>query len=317
MSVYTELNTNEFTQLLSHYDLGSLVSFQGIAAGIENTNYKIRLKKSNIETDYFLTIFEEISLSELDFFIPLLAHLKNNACHVAGPKPQIDGQYVLTVKQKPAAIFDCLSGYHVEDIQSEECFTIGAELARIHLAAKDFTAVHQNPRGYYWLHKQISNHQLDTTDDETSLLESTLTELQSHWNRWQNQDLQKGFIHGDLFPDNSLFNDSTNISGIIDFYAGGTDYWVYDLAVTIMAWCTDTSSSNVKLDMQKQQALVNGYESVRLLNDDEATELPGFIKLAALRFWVSRLIAAKSSAEATLTTSKDPNQMKNLLLSLG
>jgi homoserine kinase type II len=312
MSVYTELNTDEFNQLLSHYDLGSLVSFQGIAAGIENTNYKIRLKKSNIETDYFLTIFEEISLSELDFFIPLLAHLKSNDCHVAGPKPQIDDQYVLTVKQKPAAIFDCLSGYHVEDIQSEECFTIGAELARIHLAAKDFTAVHQNPRGYYWLHKQISNHQLDTSDDETSLLESTLAELQSHWGRWQEQDLQKGFIHGDLFPDNSLFNDSTNISGIIDFYAGGTDYWVYDLAVTILAWCAKDKS----IDADYQTALINGYQSVRPLSSQESTELPQFIKLAALRFWVSRLIAAENRTGAALTTSKDPDQMKGILLNL-
>jgi homoserine kinase type II len=317
MSVYTELNTHEFTQLLSHYDLGSLVSFQGIAAGIENTNYKIRLNKSDVETDYFLTIFEEISQSELDFFIPLLAHLKNNGCHVAGPKPQINGQYVLTTKQKPAAIFDCLSGYHVEDIQTQECFTIGAELARVHLAAKDFSGIHQNLRGYYWLHKQISNHQLNTSADDTALLESALSELQTHWARWQTLSLPKGFIHGDLFPDNSLFNDASNISGIIDFYAGGTDYWVYDLAITIMAWSSEHSNNTSKIDSNMQQALISGYESVRSLNDEEKNELTGFIKLAALRFWVSRLIAEATSSDAALTTSKDPDQMKNLLLSLG
>lgn len=312
MSVYTQLNPNEFTQLLSHYDLGSLVSFQGIAAGIENTNYRITLKKSNVETDYFLTIFEQISQSELDFFIPLLAHLKSNNCHVAGPKSQISGQYVLTVKDKPAAIFDCLSGYHVENIQIQECHTIGAELARIHLAAGDFSAVHQNPRGYYWLQKQINRQSLNIKPDEQALLESCLKQMQQHWENWQQQDLAKGFIHGDLFPDNSLFSDANTISGVIDFYAGGNDYLCYDLAICILAWCANGKS----IDDNFKQALVKGYESVRPMSRDEKNALNDFIKLATLRFWVSRIIAAQSSGDAALTTSKDPDDMKDILIKL-
>lgn len=312
MSVYTELNADDFNQLLSHYDLGTLVSFQGIAAGIENTNYKIRLKKSEIETDYFLTIFEEISQSELNYFIPLLAHLKSKDCHVAGPKAQISGQYVLTLKEKPAAIFDCLSGYHVENITQTECLTIGAELARIHLAASDYTAVHQNPRGYYWLQKQICNEQLNSSVEDKTVLEASLIALQADWSTWQNMELPKGFIHGDLFADNSLFLDGNTVSGIIDFYAGGNDYWVYDLAITILAW----GAKGKAIDMDLQAKLIKGYESIRPLSDQEKNELPKFIKLAALRFWVSRLIAAENSAEAALTTSKDPEQMKDILLSL-
>lgn len=312
MSVYTELTTEDFSQLLSHYDLGSLVKFEGIAAGIENTNYKVRLKKSGIETDYFLTIFEQTSQSELDFFVPLLAHLKDKDCHVAGPKNQISGQYVLSMKGKPAAIFDCLSGYHVEDITQTECFTIGAELARIHLAASDFSAVHQNPRGYYWLQKQIGNQQLKGTREDIALLETSLHELQSHWSAWQDMALPKGFIHGDLFTDNCLFMNANTVSGVIDFYAGGNDYWVYDLAITILAWCTD----NNEIHANYQTELMKGYESIRALSSEEKSELPKFIKLAALRFWVSRLIAAESRGDAALTTSKDPDKMKGVLVKL-
>ena len=125
-------------------------------------------------------------------------------------------------------------------------------------------------------------------------------------------DLPKGFIHGDLFADNSLFLDANTIGGIIDFYAGGTDYWVYDLAITILAWCAQDKA----LNSDYQAALINGYQSVRPLSFQEDTELPQFIKLAALRFWVSRLIAAESRTDAALTTSKDPEEMKGILLNL-
>jgi homoserine kinase type II len=312
MSVYTELNSEEFTQLLSHYDLGTLVSFQGIAAGIENTNYKITLKRSGVNTEYFLTIFEQTSLNELNFFIPLLAHLKSNNCHVAGPKAQISGRYVLTVKDKPAAIFDCLSGYHVEDITPLECFAIGAELAKVHLAAEDFTAVHQNPRGFYWLQKQINNDRLSVDSDDQEILKTILLDLQKSWAQWQTQDLPKGFIHGDLFADNCLFHDSKTVSGVIDFYAGGNDYWVYDLAICILAWCAEDKI----LMEERQQELVKGYESVRKLTSEEHNALPTFIRLATLRFWVSRLIAQSSGSGAALTTSKNPDEMKAVLLSL-
>jgi homoserine kinase type II len=312
MSVYTELSSEEFTQLLSHYDLGTLVSFQGIAAGIENTNYKITLKRSGVNTEYFLTIFEQTSLNELNFFIPLLAHLKANNCHVAGPKAQISGRYVLTVKDKPAAIFDCLSGYHVEDITPLECFAIGAELAKVHLAAQDFTAVHQNPRGFYWLQKQINNDRLSVDADDQQILKTVLLDLQKSWAQWQTQDLPKGFIHGDLFADNCLFHDAKTVSGVIDFYAGGNDYWVYDLAICILAWCAQDKT----LLAERQQALVKGYESVRKLTSEEHNALPAFMRLATLRFWVSRLIAQTSSSGAALTTSKNPDEMKAVLLSL-
>jgi homoserine kinase type II len=312
MSVYTELNSEEFSQLLSHYDLGTLVSFQGVAAGIENTNYKITLNKADIETDYFLTIFEQTSLSELNFFVPLLAHLKSNNCHVAGPKAQISGRYVLTIKDKPAAIFDCLSGYHVENISPQECFAIGAELAKVHLAAKSFTAVHQNPRGFYWLQKQINNDCLSVSVGNQKILKSTLAKLQDSWAEWQTQDLPSGFIHGDLFTDNCLFHDPKTVGGVIDFYAGGDDYWVYDLAICVLAWCAEDKQLNIK----RQQQLVKGYGTVRPLNTHEHKALPNFIKLATLRFWVSRLIAQKTRSGATLTTSKNPDEMKAILLSL-
>lgn len=312
MSVYTELHSEDFRHILSNYDLGRLTHFQGIAAGIENTNYKITLNKGDESHEYFLTLFENLNQSELGYFIPLLHHLDVNCCKVAGPISQINGDFVFTIHNKAAAIFECLQGGHVNTISEQHCHIIGAELARIHMAAKTFPQQHDNPRGFYWLQKQIQNNQLTINTEDQRLLQQYLDECQQHWKSWQSMDLPKGFIHGDLFPDNCLFNPDDSLSGVIDFYAGGQDFWVYDLAILMMAWGQDGKQFDGKL----KQAVLSGYEEIRALTENEREALPHFIKLACLRFWVSRLIAQQEQKGASLTTEKEPDEMKALLLSL-
>ena len=323
MSVYTQLETHDFETILSQYALGTLVKFEGIAAGIENTNYKITLDKAGIQTPYFLTIFEEISCSELDFFMPFLSHLKKNGCKLPEPNGNLNGVFLFTVESEGAdnskvikngAIFECLSGGHIDDINTLHCELIGQELANIHLASQSYPQIHENSRGFYWLQKQINGQHLNVNADDQSVLLDSLKRLQASWGEWnQNSNLQKGFIHADLFPDNCLFANDTQLSGVIDFYAGGHDFLVYDLAITIMAWC---QNSQFEIDATLAEALLKGYESVRPLHEDELMALPEFIVLATLRFWVSRLVAQEQLADAALTTPKNPDEMKKLLLSL-
>ena len=110
MSVYTQLDTQDFISIVKQYDLGKFIDFQGIAAGIENTNYKITLEKSGKREFYFLTIFEQISQNDLNFFMPLLAHLQTQGCRLASPIESIHGEYIFSIKNKDAAIFHCLPG---------------------------------------------------------------------------------------------------------------------------------------------------------------------------------------------------------------
>ena len=311
MSVYTQLSEQEFNHLLSRYDLGNVQRAQGIAAGIENTNYKLTLKKEDACRSYFLTIFEQLTESELDFFIPFLHHLDEKGCKVAGPKNQINGEFIHLIQNKPAAIFDCLEGGHIESTTQDNCRKIATELAKIHVASALFNQQHDNQRGFYWLQKQIQSKNLTDKESEQTYLETCLQGTQENWKNWQNMDLPKGFIHGDLFPDNCLFK-GPDLSGVIDFYAGGSDFWVYDLAILIMAWAQEKNEINTDL----KAALVDGYQQIRTLTADEIQSLDEFIKLATLRFWVSRLIAQQDQKGAAITTEKDPDEMKNLLQSL-
>ncbi len=313
MSVYTQLQTHDFEHVLSQYNLGKLIAFEGIAAGIENTNYKITVTKAGETQFYFLTIFEQLKKSELEFFMPLLSHLQENGCQLASPIKSIHGDLTFTVKQKDAAIFYCLPGKTLSTPNINQCRLVGAQLAKIHLAAQSFTQSHDNSRGYYWLQRQINSKQLDLAQDNQQIMEEQLIHLQSCWQQWgEDADLPKGFIHADLFPDNSLFVGDT-LSGIIDFYAGGSDYWVFDVAICIMAWCkSDAHFINDSL----KEALLAGYQSQRQLSNAEIKALPDFLRLAVLRFWVSRVLVQNQQQQASLTTFKDPEDMKALLMSL-
>ncbi|MEY8262941.1 MAG: phosphotransferase, partial [Bermanella sp.] len=176
-----------------------------------------------------------------------------------------------------------------------------------------FKQSHDNSRGFYWLQRQVTSEQLQLSAADRQLMHRELAHLQGCWQRWgQDPTLAKGFIHADLFPDNSLFVDDT-LSGIIDFYAGGSDYWAYDLAICLMAWCQNDKQ---QIDHTLKAALLQGYQAERTLSAAETTALPDFLRLAVLRFWVSRLLVQDQQQQASLTTFKDPAQMKALLLSL-
>jgi len=152
------------------------------------------------------------------------------------------------------------------------------------------------------------------SDDDRSLLQQQLSKMQTLWQNWnEHPELSKSFIHGDLFVDNCLFLDNGELSGVIDFYAGGLDYCVYDIAICIMAWGKTPQHT---IDSNITDAIIQGYEQVKPLSDEEKRYLPDFLRLAILRFWVSRLIAKTDQQGAALTTLKNPDDMKALLLNL-
>ncbi len=80
-----------------------------------------------------------------------------------------------------------------------------------------------------------------------------------------------------------------------------------------MAWCQNDKH---QIDDKFKDALLQGYQTERKLSTAESKTLPDFLRLAVLRFWVSRVLVQNQQQQASLTTFKDPNHMKALLLSL-
>ena len=123
--------------------------------------------------------------------------------------------------------------------------------------------------------------------------------------------MPKGAIHGDLFCNNVLFADG-RVAGIIDFGFAATDFFAYDLAITVNDWCR-VEAGEAALDDGRVAALVRAYDEMRPLTEEERVRWPGLVRAAALRFWVSRLHDLYLPRPGELTHAHDPAEFERIL----
>jgi homoserine kinase type II len=300
MSVYTSISRKELENFLLHFSLGELINFTGIHAGIENTNFAV----STTQGEYILTIFETQTAKELHCIFDLLLYLSQN--NFPSPIPQAckKGVFLNTVKGKSAAFFSRLPGCSIDRPSIEQCEEIGIYLAKLHLYGKNFCMKKQDSKKLINWQSVFNKIKLKLAKDDATLLGS---ELNFQFSCTQ-LDLPKGIIHADLFRDNVLFYQG-KISGIVDFYDASNDFYLFDIAVTANDWCVE----NNVINQQKLSALLLGYQTIRLLTDNEISHLSIFFRLAALRFWVSRLEHRLNPKSGLLTLEKDPVVFRRLL----
>lgn len=303
MSVFTRVSESDAIALLNRFDLGKLVSLQGIASGIENTNYFLTTERNQ----FVLTLFELLSADELPFFLNLMVHLAEQSIPCPRPMADLDGLLLQTVNHKPASLVSRLSGHSIEFPDEQHCHAVGNMLAHIHLAGAQFDMQRDNPRAATWWKQLAPRLAPVLSSDDVTLLQEEIRYQSLH----RLQDLPRGIIHADLFRDNVLF-DGHALSGIIDFYFACTDTWLYDVAITVNDWCIHPDGT---LDHGRSMALLQGYHNARPFVALERGAWPVVLRAAALRFWVSRLYDLHFPRDGEITHAKDPNHFRDILRS--
>jgi homoserine kinase type II len=306
MAVFTDLSRDETLELLAHYRLGDLVAVRGIASGIENSNFFL----TTTSGEYVLTVFERLQAPQLPFYLGLMQHLAQRALPVPEPFPTDTGQLHALVRGKPAAIVTRLPGRAVERPDVAQCAQVGAFLARMHLAAGDYTVFQPNLRGLGWWKDAsvaLEPHLPDAIFHE--LLEEVIFQ-DSAARRPEFEQLPAGPIHADLFRDNVLF-DGPAIGGVIDFYFAGCGAWLFDLAVAVNDWCIELDTGRFRA--AEAQALLQAYHGLRPLGALEADLWRTMLRAAALRFWISRLYDWHLPRPATVLQPKDPDHFERIL----
>ena len=282
MAVYTIITDAMIDRLLLQYDIGKHRALTGITQGVENTNYKLETDQGH----FILTIYEKrVDPADLPFFINLKTHLAEQGYPCPTPVRANDGHVLQNIQGKSMAIVSFLNGTFTASPEPPHCHAAGAVLADMHLKSAHFDMQRPNALGKQaWrpLIEQIKDDVAHTDhSDQMPQVENWLTGIEQNWP----DRLPQGVIHGDLFPDNVLF-DHTTITGVIDFYFACQDMLAYDLAVMINAWCFDQPQ---RFNPDKAKALVTGYTSNRSLQDDERKAMLVLARGAALRFYLTRL----------------------------
>ena len=310
MAVFTEVTPLDATALLNTLELGELVELKGISGGIENTNYFLTSERDGNQRQHVLTLFERLSFEQLPFYLHLMQHLAANGIPVPNPVATPKGEILLKVKGKPAALVNRLSGHSELAPTADHCAQVGATLARMHLAGRDYPRHQPNLRGLPWWNDTVPVVLPYMEAEQAQLLRSELAYQNHVAASAAYAALPRGPVHADLFRDNVMF-DEGQLSGFFDFYFAGVDTWLFDLAVCLNDWCIDLPTG--AHDAERAQAFVTAYQSVRPLEAAERQLLPALLRAGALRFWVSRLWDFHLPREASMLKAHDPTHFERVL----
>ena len=306
MAVFTAVSLDDLTPWIEQFSLGKAIAIKGIASGIENSNFFITTDNG----EFVLTIFETLGFEQLPFYLQLMRHLAERGVLVPAPVPNKHGELVVALHGKPAAIVSKLDGSSQMDPQPAHCAAVGAMVANMHLAARDFALVQPNLRGLAWW-QQTTPQVLPFLDDaKAALLRAEIDFQQAHTFDAAYQQLARGPVHADLFRNNVMF-DGARLTGFFDFYFAGCDTWLFDVAVTVNDWCIDQASG--VLDASRVNALLDAYHAVRPFTQAEQMSWQVMLRAAALRFWLSRLYDLHLPREAEMLTPHDPAHFERIL----
>ena len=301
MAVFTSVSEAELSAWLGDYSLGQLLELQAIASGIENTNYFVTTSNGR----FVLTLFEKLSADELPFYLNLMAHLARHGIPCPCPVANRRNQFLGELNGKPACIVSRLSGKSTTAPNIAQCAAIGAMLGQMHIAGQSFSQIMPNPRGAAWRAATAPQMRPFLDAEQAALLDSEIAlHARQNW-----AVLPQGVIHADLFRDNVLLEEN-RVGGLIDFYFACSDALLYDVAITVNDWCMDADGT---LDAARAQAFLRAYHAVRPLLDSECEAWPLMLRVAALRFWLSRLFDLHLPRDGELIHAHDPRHFERIL----
>jgi homoserine kinase type II len=314
MAVYTEVSEQEARELFLRLDLGELTGLKGCSGGIENTNYFADTDHNGQLHHYVLTLFERLTAEQLPFYLRLMKHLAQHGIAVPEPMADAKGEILFQLKGKPTAVVNKLSGKSELSPAPEHCAQVGAMLARLHLAGRDFGMHQPNLRGLAWWNETVPVVVPYLSASQHALITQELAYQNHVAARSAYTALPRGAIHADLFRDNVLFDTVGGkpvLSGFFDFYFAGVDTWLFDLAVCLNDWCIELPTGVAVAS--SAQSLIAAYESVRPLVAAERELLPAMLRAGALRFWLSRLWDFHLPREASMLQAHDPSHFERVL----
>jgi homoserine kinase type II len=298
MAVYTDVGADDLNAFLAGYDLGALLSYKGIAEGVENSNFLVHTERGT----YILTLYEKrVAAADLPFFLGLMEHLAQRGITCPLPVHNKAGVVLGKLAGRPAAIVTFLDGLWIRRPSAKHCAAVGQALAGLHLAGADFAMKRRNALtvgNWRPLYEQAKDRADSVHPGLAAAIAAELDVLEKTWP----EGLPQGVIHADLFPDNVFFLGDT-LSGLIDFYFACIDTLAYDVAVCLNAWCFEPDNS---YNVTKGRALLQAYGAARPLSAAEREALPVLARGAALRFLLTRLVDWLAVPNGALVKPKDP-----------
>lgn len=281
MAVYTKVDTKKIEEIVGNYNIGTLIEYKGITKGIMNTNYLLKTTKGK----YILRILEgkrdlEFEKKELKF----LSFLNENKIPCPNALKDKKGEDYFFIENKMSSIFSFLEGTEVEEITEKILFEFGEMLAKMHNLSKDKVLIREEKIELnYLLNKLLIDEKKfkEILNENYKIVAGKIKKIK----KMDIENLPKGIIHNDIFPDN-VFSKDGKISGIIDFNDAMTDVFIHDIAIVLNFWIYNNFGEYKK---EFVNSFLEGYQSVRKLEKIEKENLNLSLDRAGLTFLLLRI----------------------------
>ena len=277
MAVFTRLGLDQACTAAARWGIGNVRELHGIAAGSVNSNFRLEADRGT----FFLRLYEERDRAGAERDAALLVTI---AARVPTPAPiaTTDGARVVELAGRPAALMPWVEGgvRCQASVRERDADAVGGALARMHLACADVDA----GEGRFDVPDVRRRLEAIARDPAYTAEAAHLGARLDAWSARRDPSLPRGFVHGDLFRDNVLWDEAGAIAALLDFESASTGPLVYDLMVTVLAWCFGDG-----LDLRLAGAMVRGYGAVRPLEPRERASLAVEGCLAAIRFTATRI----------------------------
>ena len=301
MAVYTKLSENNLKDFFSKYNLGKLLKFKGIQEGIENSNYFVKTDSGK----FILTVYEKrVEEKDLPFFMGLMKNIFNK--NFPSPEPIINknGNYITEIFGKKAAVVSFLEGTSKKNLTPGNCHEVGIYTAKLHTITKNLNIKRTNRlsvNSWRLIYRKIQRDCSKIYPDLTKIIERNLEIIEDKWPK----NIPRGIIHADLFPDNIFFK-GNKLTGIIDFYFSCYDFYALEIAICLNALCFEGKNKNLSFNVTKAKKFIDGYSSIRKLEEEEKESLKILCHGAAMRFLLTRVFDYLNLTEDALVKIKDP-----------
>lgn len=269
MAAFTKLDEADLDRFLAAGGFKKYDELRVIEGGSVNSNFRIRVDGA----PYFLRLYEEQDMEGAGRELATVEKLARRGV----PTPTALGA-IRQLAGRPAALFPWVEGRIrcQRSVSVDDAHCIGRSLAHLHVAGQSIEATEGR------FHPAALRTRLERCSDvdfPVRRLRSTLDALEAR----RNTPLPHGLVHGDLFRDNVLWDGAT-VLALLDFESASAGAFIYDLAVTMLAWCFGDDFAPALVG-----SLVRGYESVRVLDGAEREGVHVEACLAAVRFTITRI----------------------------
>lgn len=281
MASYTQIEIKEAEEILKLYGRTNVLKLTPLSLGISNSNYRVDLENESV----LLKISNDKNQIQLAEEQSILLYL--NQCgypYSLKPLALISGDLVYNYRHYFGVLYPFVQGIPPGP-SDYTCKEVGMALGKLHsLTHNNATMRGLRPHESVGFGAQEILNYSQKPSCPNDFREAFNYFFPDHLKAFLATPFEKGIIHGDLYYDNTLFNNN-HLSTVLDFEQAGIGEYLLDLGISISGTCLEKGRVITPL----VNSFLSGYESVRPLNGKEAEFLDQAIILGLLSISLWRI----------------------------